>query len=84
MIGDDMRLLLFAIIISSIAACSEVIYKPVPLDRPTRPALPRIEEHGLQCLSPQVYETLTERQRLRREYTEQLEIIIDSTKQKQG
>jgi hypothetical protein len=51
-----------------------------PLTRPLRPVLPAIKAAELQCLSDETYFRLAARNRLARQYTEQLELIIDSTK----
>lgn len=50
-----------------------------PLTRPPRPVLPAIKATDLQCLSDATYARLAERNRLARQYAEQLELIIDST-----
>ena len=59
--------------------CTKVVYEPVPLDRPQRPVMPHVEEHELECLSDETFSRLLERERLRREYAEDLEVIIDTT-----
>jgi hypothetical protein len=41
--------------------------------------LPAIKATDLQCLSDATYARLAERNRLARQYAEQLELIIDST-----
>jgi hypothetical protein len=51
-----------------------------PLIRPARPVLPAIKAADLQCLSDATYERLAARNRLTRQYAEQLELIIDSTR----
>jgi len=52
-----------------------------PLTRPTRPVLPAIKSADLQCLSDDTYLRLAQRNRLQRHYAEQLELIIDSTRE---
>lgn len=69
---------MFALILLS--GCSPIIqYVTVPLDRPERPALPRISDAELQCLDRQTYQKLYDRYRLVKEYAVTLEAIIDST-----
>lgn len=57
----------------------EIREVPVRLPLPPRPQLPRIAPQELECLSPDVYQRLEERQRKRRQYCETLEEIIKST-----
>jgi len=52
-----------------------------PLTRPPRPVLPAIKSADLQCLSDDTYLRLAQRNRLQRHYAEQLELIIDSTRE---
>jgi len=52
-----------------------------PLTRPARPVLPAIKSADLQCLSDDTYFRLAQRNRLQRQYAEQLELIIDSTRE---
>lgn len=54
-----------------------------PLPLPERPLLPRVYEAELMCLSEETYRRVVERERLRREYAEILEIIIRATHQDQ-
>jgi hypothetical protein len=82
-----MKKLLTAIaIISTLigSACStvpEVRYVTRPLTAPARPVLPRVSAEDMSCLTDQAYRKLVERERLRREYSEDLEAIIRSTQQ---
>lgn len=73
-------LLTSAIILSS---CSSVVYRTDPLPLPPPPVLPRIKAPELQCLSADAYRRLVERDRKRRQYSEQLAEIIKSTRSKQ-
>lgn len=57
----------------------EIREVPVRLELPPRPALPRVRQEELECLSPDVYRRLEERQRLRRQYCEVLEETIKGT-----
>jgi hypothetical protein len=49
------------------------------LPLPTRPVLPHITSTELTCLSDAAYERLATRNRLQRQYAEELEVIIKST-----
>ena len=51
----------------------------VALESPPRPILPQVTEEELQSLSDESYERLVTRQRLLRQYAEELEEIIQST-----
>lgn len=53
----------------------------VALNRPARPVLPAISAAELGCLTDDVYRRLAERNRLQRQYAEELEVIIDSTRE---
>ncbi|PIQ38945.1 MAG: hypothetical protein COW58_14410 [Thalassolituus sp. CG17_big_fil_post_rev_8_21_14_2_50_53_8] len=58
------------------SGCSSVRYKPVTLPVPARPVLPPITAADLECLNDETYRALATRQRLMREYTEELEAIL--------
>jgi len=58
------------------SGCSSVRYKPVTLPAPARPVLPPITAADLDCLNDETYRALATRQRLMREYTEELEAIL--------
>lgn len=60
-------------------AAPRVEHVSVPLPMPVRPELPGIKGADLQCLSDDAYRTLVRRDRMRREYAEQLEAVILST-----
>ena len=62
-------------------ACThvETQYITSPLTIPERPVLPVLSADDLQCLSDDAYRRLVERNRLRREYAEEMEVIIRST-----
>ena len=64
------------------SGCATVRYVPAPLETPPRPILPRIEAERLQCIDDATYRALVERDRLRREYAERLEALIESTQEK--
>lgn len=71
----------FSLILLLTACASEpiVIYKQVELTRPSHPVLPKITRDELNCLSQSTYQKLYDRNRLLREYAQQLDVIIDST-----
>ena len=78
-------MLVSAIILATIGSgCSqtEVRYLAEPLPIPVRPMLPVLVAGEVMCLSDDAYRKLVERNRLRREYTEELEAIIHSTHEK--
>ena len=58
-----------------------VIYKTTPIYGPTRPSLPPLGAHDLECLPKSVLKTLSERDTLRREYAENIEAVLKSTQQ---
>lgn len=62
-----------------ISGCETVRYVSSPLPLPARPVLPQIESKALQCLSPETYSDLVKRDMLRRQYANNLELIIEST-----
>lgn len=70
---------LLAAVLSACAGTPETRYRTQPLPCPERPLLPRIEAAALACLDDDTYRRLVERQRLRREYAEELEALCRST-----
>ena len=58
----------------------EKVYVPVQLTRPARPVLPRLTFEDAEMIPETLWEKMVMRDLLRRQYAEQLEIIIDSTK----
>lgn len=60
---------------------TEVRYVPVqqPLPLPPRPILPAVTAQEMECINKDAIARLIERQRLRRQYAEELELIIRST-----
>ncbi len=63
------------------AGCTTPRVEPItaPLPLPARPELPAIAGDALQCLAPETYRAMVERDRARRDYAEQLEAVIRST-----
>lgn len=57
-----------------ILGCSSVEQRPdASYPAPARPTLPSISKEELQCLSPQTWQKLEQRDRMRRQYAERLE-----------
>lgn len=56
-----------------------VIYKTVVLSLPERPTLPIFSAKDVECISVETKQKLIDRDRLRRDYSEQLEAVILST-----
>jgi hypothetical protein len=81
-------LLLSLVLLSGCAFLEEkppvekIVYLTNPLQLPTRPTLPTLKGADVSCLAPEVKKTLQERDRLRREYAEELEAIIKTTQVK--
>lgn len=78
----NILLSVMTLIMTGLTGCPEPLPAQViqePLTRPARPVLPAIKAADLQCLSDETYFRLAQRNRLHRQYAEQLELIIDST-----
>ena len=58
----------------------EYVYVSVPLSHDPRPQFPKVSGSELSCLSTETKNTLITRDTLMKNYMEQLEVIIDSTK----
>ena len=58
----------------------EYVYVSVPLTHEPRPQLPKVGADELSCLSTETKNTLITRDTLMKNYMEQLEVTIDSTK----
>ena len=65
--------------IGSGCATTDVRYVAQPLPLLARPVLPRVAKKELACLLPDTYRRVVLRDRLRREYAEELEAIIKAT-----
>ena len=74
-----------SLITIGINACTtvETVYVTNPLERPTRPTLPHITGAEAEQVPEITWAKVVERMRLVRQYAEKLEVIIDSTKEKQ-
>lgn len=62
---------------------TRIEYQTLPLPIVPRPVLPAIAPEELTCLSDETYTTLVTRQRLLRQWGEELELIIMITQVKQ-
>ena len=70
-----------SLLVLFLTACTPATqYVVVELHRPVRPVLPKVKASELQCLSPDAYQRLYDRQRLITGYGLTLEAIVDSTK----
>jgi hypothetical protein len=58
------------------------IYIKVPLSLPAKPTLPTLNSNDVSCLPTKIKQKLVERDSLRKNYIEQLELIIKSTQEK--
>jgi len=61
----------------------KIIYVTTPLPLPTRPVLPTLKTSDLNCLSVDIKNILMNRDIARRQYAEDLETIIKSTRPNQ-
>ena len=58
----------------------KLIYVTTPVELPgPRPELPTWTGKDMECLAPEVKQKIRDRDRLRREYAERLEVVIQST-----
>jgi hypothetical protein len=62
-----------------IKTVDKIIYKTTPLTLPNRPVLPTWTGNDMECLSEEMKQKIRDRDTNRREYSEQLETIIQST-----
>ena len=69
-----------ALLIGCTTPAPQVISVPLQLERPARPVLPKISIDEANAIPWATWIRLSERDRLRRQYAEQLELIIDSTR----
>ena len=56
-----------------------VVYKTTPIYAPSRPELPTWTYNDMKCLSPEMIQKISKRDKLRVQYIEQLETVIKST-----
>ena len=57
----------------------KVIYISVPLQKPTKPEIPKISNKDISCLSPDQVDKLISRDMILKGYIADLETVIDST-----
>lgn len=78
-------------LIVSISGCSvsvekseqpKTVYVSVPLDLPTKPAIPKISSNGLVCVDDQTKMELLHRDAIIKTYIQELETVIISTHKK--
>lgn len=79
MLCKALKMATAAILITTFSGCETVRYQSTPLPLPPRPILPAIKAAELQCLSNQTYSDIAQRDLLRRQYEQQLELVIKST-----
>ena len=59
-----------------LAGCTTTVYRPVALPLPTRPVLTPIKANELQCLAPDTYTAIVNRERGYKTWGLELEAII--------
>lgn len=57
----------------------KVVYVTTPIQLPARPTLPTWKATDMQCLSVEMKQKILDRDRIRKEYIDELETIIKST-----
>jgi hypothetical protein len=70
------RLTLSLLAFALLAGCTTTVYRPVPLPIPVRPVLMPVPAGALQCLAPDTYTTIVNRERGYKTWGLQLEAII--------
>lgn len=66
-------------IVALLTGCAthSYIYRPIPAEMiPPAPEVPKIKAEELQCLSDDAYERLANRDRLRKQYAEELRALL--------
>ena len=58
----------------------QYVYIPIPLEHDPRPEFPKLKSSDLSCLTDQTKNTLIKRDTIMKNYIDQLETIIDTTK----
>lgn len=71
-------LLAFALL----AGCTTTVYRPVALPLPTRPVLTPVKASAVQCLAPDTYTALVNRERALRTFAIELEAVIKANNAK--
>ena len=82
-IKNVVHLIAISLIIIGSASCTtdRIVYKTIELERPARPVLPKLSEKQAQKIEQTTWNILVTRHRMLRQYAEELETIIDATKQ---
>lgn len=65
-----------------LAGCTTTVYRPVPLPIPARPVLAPVTASALQCLAPDTYTTIVNRERALRTWGLSLEAVLKSNNAK--
>jgi len=71
-----------AMAVLALAACTQTVrHAPVLLPLPARPVLTPVKASALQCLAPDAYTTIVNRERAYKMYSLELEAIIKANNQ---
>ena len=73
---------LFMVACTAVPTADKIIYVTTPLQLPSRPTLPTWTSNDMECLTVDVKQKMLERERLRKNYIEQLEAVIQTTHSK--
>lgn len=65
-----------------LAGCSTVQYRPVALPLPVRPVLTPVKAGAVQCLAPNIYTALVNRERALKTWGLELEAVIKANNAK--
>ena len=65
--------------VTSTGCATRTEYQLAPLPLPPRPELPNIPADDLACLSDRTYDALAQRDKARRQYADELEVIIKTS-----
>ena len=65
-----------------LAGCTTTVYRPVTLPLPLRPVLAPVKADALQCLTPDAYTTIVNRERGYKTWGLELEAIIKANNAK--
>jgi hypothetical protein len=74
-------IIVFALLLSGCASTpvEKLIYVTAPLTLPGRPTLPTFSASNVECLSTETKQKILTRDRMRKDYSIELETIIQST-----
>jgi hypothetical protein len=65
-----------------LAGCTTTVYRTVPLPIPARPVLTPVTASALQCLAPETYATIVNRERGYKTWGLELEAVIKANNAK--